>query len=100
MIVKLANLSINVVFLIECIVKITAYTWPKYISSPWNRLDFFLVMVAVIDVSLEYAGGSEASGASSSVRVLRILRILRALRPLRVISRSKGLRIVLGTISR
>ena len=97
-----------------------------YLSSAWNKLDGFIVTVSVIDTILTYA--TAGGGANlSMLRILRIFRIfryvfgglqfmvyglwftvyglwfqshpiLRALRPLRIVSRAKGVRIVITTL--
>lgn len=38
------DLACTLFFLIEAIVKIRMYTWRAYISSNWNKLDFFIVL--------------------------------------------------------
>lgn len=92
------TVAVNFIFLTECFWKIFTYGWWKYIKSRWNQLDFFLVVTSLIDMAVEWAApsGSDAEW----IRFFRTFRIFRALRPLRVISRAKGLKIVLGTVTR
>jgi len=88
----------NGIFIIECGWKIAAYGWKKYITSKWNRLDFFLVVTSILDMLVEII---DVDGtASGSIGFLKTFRIFRALRPLRVISKSKGLKVVLQTVAR
>jgi len=91
------NTALNIAFLVECILKVVANGFFVYIKSPWNKLDFFIVVTSVVDALFEYSSGG--GGSLKSLRILRIFRIFRALRPLRVISRARGLRIVVMSIT-
>ena len=100
------NLACNFVFIAEMLWKVKAYSWRKYIRNRWNQLDFFLVVISIIDMigdTLKAAMGDNLEKDSPVVGVLGFLRnfrAFRALRPLRILSRAKGLKIVLGTLSR
>ena len=61
-----------------------------YITDPSNLLDFFVVCVSLFDLLF--------TGDSDSLKSLKALRALRALRPLRVISRNKGMRLVVTAL--
>ena len=77
------------------ITKVTAYGFAfcgknSYIKSPWNILDFVIVVSAIasiifIDVDLGF---------------IKSLRVLRVLRPLRLIAKNKGLKLAVITIFR
>lgn len=71
------------------------YFSPKaYLKDSWNRLDFFIVVVGVIDFVITIA----VSSSGVDLRFLRALRALRALRPLRMVSRNEGLKIVVMSV--
>jgi hypothetical protein len=57
-----------------------------YLRSGWNLLDFFIVVVGYLDITLS------AVATSVSLSQLKALRLLRTLRPLRLIARAEGLR--------
>jgi voltage-gated cation channel len=61
-----------------------------YFKDGYNRLDFFVLVVSVLDLLLS----ASATGAG------RALRVLRALRPLRVLSRNEGMRMIVESIIR
>lgn len=88
-----------VLFLSEAIVKIFAHgAFTKnggYFRSFWNILDFSVVMVSVLDLLASFAGLGSKSTMFSNARVLRALR---ALRPLRLISRNRGMRIIVQSL--
>ena len=103
---RMLNLVCNFVFIAEMLWKVTAYTWKKYIKSGWNRLDFFLVVISILDMIsdvIRAASGGSISKENPAFGILTFLknfRAFRALRPLRILSRAKGLKIVLGTLAR
>ena len=82
-------------FVCEMITKVAAYGFAfcgknSYIKSPWNILDFVIVVSAIasiifIDVDLGF---------------IKSLRVLRVLRPLRLIAKNKGLKLAVITIFR
>jgi hypothetical protein len=61
-----------------------------YLKNSWNVLDFVIVIISVLSLSLE--------SAASQLKALRSLRALRALRPLRVVSRYPGLKLVVNAV--
>ena len=81
-----------IVFAIECVLKIVAYGFivPRdgYINDPWNRLDFFVVIITFLAM---FGGGSSAG---------RTLRVGRILRPLRMIQRNEGMKVIVDVLLR
>lgn len=73
-----AEVVLAVLFCIEMAFKVLAngflFMPGAYLRSSWNALDFLVVVVSIIDVSVSRSGGLAG---------LRSLRALRALRPLR-----------------
>lgn len=82
------DLSLNILFTVEMVVRIIGGTGlAGYLREPWNLFDGVMVLAgytAFLPV------GNESSGTSS----IRALRALRALRPLRTITRFESLRSV------
>eukprot|EP01028_Stygiella_incarcerata_P003241 TRINITY_DN16303_c0_g1_i1.p1 TRINITY_DN16303_c0_g1~~TRINITY_DN16303_c0_g1_i1.p1 ORF type:complete len:988 (+),score=249.52 TRINITY_DN16303_c0_g1_i1:350-3313(+) len=82
------------IFFVEFCLKIMAngvfYSESAYFKDGYNRLDFFVLVVSVLDLLLS----ASTTGAG------RALRVLRALRPLRVLSRNEGMRMIVDSIIR
>lgn len=87
MILYYLDLGFTLVFSIECILKMIALGFvmngPKsYLKSPWNVLDFLIVLLSFISLIL-----------TKRLRIIKSLRLMRILRPLRMISKNEDLRI-------
>ncbi len=72
----------------EMIIKVTAQGLimdsGSYLRESWNRLDFFIVITSLIDMSL----------TGSRIGFIKIFRMLRVLRPLRFINHNVNLKMV------
>ena len=66
-----------------------------YLTKGWNRLDFFIIVVGIIDWII-----SASVKDSVDLSSLRALRALRALRPLRMVSRNEGMKKVVTSVMR
>ena len=84
------------IFVLEAIMKIVSrgfYWAPRaYLRDGWDRLDFLIVLISVINLVLSSVYGNSDLGA------LKTIRVLRALRPLRVAKRLDGVKRVIETI--
>ena len=82
----------TVIFSIEAALKIYAFGFlfhkGAYLRNGWNVLDFFVVVVSIVD--LVFSG--------SGLTFLKALRALRALRPLRLVRRLQGMRVVVESL--
>ena len=89
----LGNYLFTLVFLFEAVCKIISYgflwTPNAYLKTSWNVLDFLLLLISV---------GAILSEAYPQLVFLRPLRALRVLRPLRILSRNKGMALVLSSL--
>lgn len=76
---SIADYVFNFLFITECLMKVISFGLVvgenSYLSSSWNKLDFFIVCTSVLDMVL------------SNVN-LSIIKLLRTLRPLRIITRN------------
>ena len=77
------------VFTVEAFLKIIAFGFlfngrKSYLRDSWNQLDFTIVVSGLISVASE-----------SDIGFFKVLRIMRVLRPLRLITRVKGLKLVI-----
>jgi hypothetical protein len=81
------------IFITEMVIKVVAMGFvlhpTAYLRDPWNVLDFFIVIISIVDLAL---------GSVADISFLKVLRTFRALRPLRVINRNRGLRMVVLTL--
>ncbi|XRA99340.1 voltage-dependent calcium channel T type alpha-1H [Pycnococcus provasolii] len=84
----------TIVFLIEMAVKILAMGFilhpGSYLRNGWNQLDFVIVASSVVTLVIN----------DSSLSIMRTFRLMRVLRPLRMISRLKGMQIVINVLVR
>ena len=80
------DIVFSMIFIFECIVKVTSMGFcihkKSYLRETWNCLDFFIVVISV-------AGFLPIDGGSDSLKSLRTFRILR---PLRSINRLPAMR--------
>jgi len=97
---------INIIFIIECVLRITAYSFITYIMDPWRVIDFVVVLVSLIEVmipiidaiSVLFRGPHIATGNANLLKVLRILRTLRVLRPLKAINFIPSLQVYIDAV--
>ena len=84
------DIVMTIIFAVEVIIKVISHGLllngkQSYLREVWNILDFIVVIIAVISLSLPSDG--------ADIGTLKILRMGRLVRPLRVLSRNEGLRI-------
>ena len=83
-------------FIFEMLVLVVGGGPATYWQDSWNRMDFFIVVGSIVDMTTYYtvlSGDEEGGGESVSIFLLLSgLRTLRALRPLRMLRRAKTLR--------
>ena len=81
------DLGFTVIFLFECVFKIIAMGFVMhkfaYIKDPWNKLDFLIVIVSL--VNFLPATNSEALKSLRTVRTLRPLRSIATLRSIKLL---------------
>lgn len=114
------DMCFTVLFTLEALIKVIAMGFlfnnavireqgmSPYIRNPWNMLDFVVVVASLIDfiVTVQTVPFNEASmvnnsdqaNISSSLQSVKALRALRALRPLRMISRNKGMKLIVNAL--
>lgn len=80
------DLVFNGIFITECAMNIIANGFimgsGSYLSNNWSKLDFFIILTAIIDMSLSNVD-------------LSVMKMLRALRPLRILTRNLNMRIMI-----
>eukprot|EP00798_Chlamydomonas_sp_ICE-L_P015920 gene15920-22054_t len=85
-----ADVGFTTLFGIEVIAKTFAFTFKAYIKDITNKVDFAIVVISVMVLTLE-AIASDASAVQA-------LRVLRAVKPLRMLTRSPGMRMVFKSL--
>ena len=90
----LANSAFVLIYVVECLVKLCTFGLSGYFVEGWNRLDFTLVCISIVDKTFE----SVMQALPVPPMLLRVLRILRILRILRLLKGFKELRDLIVTI--
>ncbi|OLP96515.1 Sodium channel protein 60E [Symbiodinium microadriaticum] len=79
---RIVNYTFVGFFVIELVIRIYSRSWWPFIADNWNKFDFGLVLLSLMDTFL-LEQISDSAGSLSSLRVLRVLRVARVLRLLR-----------------
>ncbi|XP_007171314.2 cation channel sperm-associated protein 1 [Balaenoptera acutorostrata] len=92
------------IYVVEAVLKIIALGL-KYFLDPWNNLDFFIMVMAVLDFMLMQVNSSSMRVVynQSIFRIFKVFKSLRALRAIRVLRRLSfltSLQEVTGTLAR
>ncbi|KAJ8795701.1 hypothetical protein J1605_002463 [Eschrichtius robustus] len=92
------------IYVVEAVLKIIALGL-KYFLDPWNNLDFFIMVMAVLDFMLMQFNSSSMRVVynQSIFRIFKVFKSLRALRAIRVLRRLSfltSLQEVTGTLAR
>uniref|UniRef100_H2YKN6 Sodium channel protein n=1 Tax=Ciona savignyi TaxID=51511 RepID=H2YKN6_CIOSA len=88
------------IFVIEMLMKWVGFGFRKYFTNGWCLLDFFIVVVSLISLSLEIVALQQQGKSNTDLSSLRVLRSLRAFRPLRAMSRFEGIKVVTDALFR
>ncbi|XP_068606315.1 sodium channel protein type 4 subunit alpha B [Brachionichthys hirsutus] len=90
-ILEYADQVFTYVFVVEMLLKWSAYGFKSYFTNAWCWLDFLIVDVSLVSLTANLLGFSELGAIKS-------LRTLRALRPLRALSRFEGMKVVVNAL--
>jgi hypothetical protein len=69
-----SNWFFTIAFIIEAVLKLTAYGPKYYFKDNWNKFDFLLVVMSCVDKFIDFGG------LASFFRVFRVARIIRVAR--------------------
>ena len=94
---KTLNYFFTIIFIIECLLKLFAYGIKPYFHISWNKFDFFVVLVSLIDWIVNNVDGIDASFLKS-FQIIRVLKVLTVSRVLRLIKALKGLEKLIQTL--
>jgi len=73
----------TIVFLAEFAVKVRDFGLKGYFANSWRVLDFLVVAVSVVDVTLTATSGSSGLSMLAILRIFRLVRMLRVVKLLR-----------------
>jgi hypothetical protein len=92
------NLFFNCLFIVEMILKLIALGWRQYFMVSWNRFDFTLSMMSIIDLFL--ANLSNIKSLKIYPQLARILKILRVTRLFKIMKSKKfeGIKMIIRTL--
>jgi len=66
----------STIYVMEAAIKITAFTFVVYISDSWNKFDFLLVCLSILDVAVDIMLTTQAFPVPPGVgRALRIIKV-------------------------
>nr|XP_018669384.1 sodium channel protein type 4 subunit alpha B-like isoform X2 [Ciona intestinalis] len=88
------------IFVVEMLMKWVGFGLKKYFTNGWCLLDFFIVVVSLVSLSLEIIAMQQQGKSNTDLSSLRVLRSLRAFRPLRAMSRFEGIKVVTDALFR
>jgi len=98
----MVDIFFTFVFLAEMILKIVSlgfvFGQGTYLKDNWNRIDFIIVCVSIIDLQGILTKYTSGKLSGSSLNFLKVLRLLRTLRPLRFISHNVQLKIIITSL--
>lgn len=77
----------NYFFICEALFKIAILGITNYMSSNWNRFDFFIVLTSIVDIYIS----SLSSSSSTLLQILKIIKMFRVLRLLKIVKNIKGI---------
>jgi hypothetical protein len=88
-IIRTSDYVFQGIFILECFLKVVCNGFHGHLGywkNPWNRLDFFIIVIGALDLIL--------SALVSDVQVLRFVRVFRMIRPLRLLNRFETLQVI------
>eukprot|EP01065_Artemidia_motanka_P034980 TRINITY_DN4294_c4_g1_i1.p1 TRINITY_DN4294_c4_g1~~TRINITY_DN4294_c4_g1_i1.p1 ORF type:complete len:1838 (+),score=725.27 TRINITY_DN4294_c4_g1_i1:34-5547(+) len=97
---ELVNDVLVMLFSLEALLKVLAYTPRGFWLNPWNRFDLLIVVISVVGVVVSKVTAAEAedSSATDVGGVASVFRALRLLRLLRLLNAAKGVQALLRTL--
>ena len=85
------------IFIFECLLKLLAYGIKPYFHISWNKFDFTLIIVSIIDWIVAGIDGIDATFLKT-FQIIRVLKVLRVSRVIRLVKALKGLEKLIQTL--
>jgi hypothetical protein len=96
------DIIFTLIFICEMTLKIISLGFAldegSYLNDNWNRIDFIIVIVSLIDLENLVNKFSGQQAGSGALGFLKVLRLLRTLRPLRFISKNVQLKLIITSL--
>ncbi|GIL50401.1 hypothetical protein Vafri_6630 [Volvox africanus] len=86
-----SNLVFTCIFVLEAVLKVTAFGPRGYFHDRWNCFDLFVVVVSVVSVALDFSN-------TRNLSFMPVLRALRVVRVVRLVRQAKGMQKLLRTL--
>jgi len=89
------NNLFSFIFFLEMIFKFIGFGRKRYFRDPWNRFDFFIVMMSFVGLFFDYIYTDSSVINPTFIRVLRVFRVARILK---LVKSAKGLQALVQTV--
>ncbi|XP_034394621.1 voltage-dependent T-type calcium channel subunit alpha-1I [Cyclopterus lumpus] len=93
---KYCNYFFTSTFVLESVLKLTAFGFRRFFKERWNQLDLAIVLLSVMGITLEEIEISSALPINPTI--IRIMRVLRIARVLKLLKMATGMRALLDTV--
>ncbi|XP_053545406.1 voltage-dependent T-type calcium channel subunit alpha-1I [Bombina bombina] len=93
---KYCNYMFTTVFVLEAVLKLTAFGFRRFFKDRWNQLDLAIVLLSVMGITLEEIEINAALPINPTI--IRIMRVLRITRVLKLLKMATGMRALLDTV--
>lgn len=94
---QMVDLAFIVFFFLELVLRLAVHRLYFFINynAGWNLLDFTLVVLSLLELTVSWSSGRDTNGTVTYLRVLRLLKFARILRSLKVITAFRELAMML-----
>ncbi|XP_064816649.1 voltage-dependent T-type calcium channel subunit alpha-1I-like, partial [Oncorhynchus masou masou] len=96
LVLKYCNYFFTSTFVLETLLKLTAFGFRRFFKDRWNQLDLAIVLLSVMGITLEEIDYSASLPINPTI--IRIMRVLRIARVLKLLKMAKGMRALLDTV--
>ncbi|XP_059414022.1 voltage-dependent T-type calcium channel subunit alpha-1I-like isoform X2 [Carassius carassius] len=93
---KYCNYFFTSTFVLEAVLKLTAFGVRRFFKDRWNQLDLAIVLLSIMGITLEEIEISAALPINPTI--IRIMRVLRIARVLKLLKMATGMRALLDTV--
>ncbi|XP_048869527.1 voltage-dependent T-type calcium channel subunit alpha-1I isoform X1 [Brienomyrus brachyistius] len=93
---KYCNYFFTTTFVLEAVLKFTAFGFRRFFKDRWNQLDLAIVLLSVMGITLEEIEINASLPINPTI--IRIMRVLRIARVLKLLKMATGMRALLDTV--
>ncbi|XP_032392567.1 voltage-dependent T-type calcium channel subunit alpha-1H isoform X1 [Etheostoma spectabile] len=95
-VLKYCNYVFTCIFIVEALLKLTAFGIQRFFKDRWNQLDIAIVALSIMGITLEELKMNAALPINPTI--IRIMRVLRIARVLKLLKMATGMRSLLDTV--